>query len=71
MSPNGAHQLVVTHGYNSFNALRLLADKSDVATTMTNIRCMYNQYPGVFKGTLSKGLVYDFGYMCAFMHRIQ
>ena len=71
MSPNGAYQLVVIHGYTSFGALRLLSEKSDVATTTTNIRCRCNQYPGVFIGKLSEGLVYDLGYMCAFMHRIQ
>ena len=71
MSPNGAYQLVVTHGYDSFGALRLLSEKSDMATTMTSIRCRCNQYPGMFVGTLSKGLVLDLEYMCNFMRCIQ
>ena len=68
MNANRAYQLVITHGYDRFSALRLLSERSDVATTMTSIRCKCNQYPGVFIGMLSKGLVLDLGYMCEFMH---
>ena len=38
---------------------------------MTTIRRRCDQYPGVFIGTLSEGLILDLGYMCEFMHRIQ
>ena len=71
MTADGAYQMVVTHGYDHFEALRYLSDRQDVTTTMTTIRRRCDQYPGVLVTTLSEGLIFDLGYMCEFMYRIQ
>ena len=44
MSKDGAYQLVVTQGYNSFDTFRYLSDKTKVTTISANIRHKCNQY---------------------------
>ena len=71
MSADRAYQLVVTQWYGSFMPLRYLSEKQDVMTTIDNIKCKCNQYPGISISGLWQNLVHDLRYTCDIMHRIQ